>query len=686
MSAPILSTSPFSECPVKWRPARLPLLLLACLALLLLPQRRAHAAAYTPALVITNWSPLIAVGESTSTYVYDPAFTWITANSVTHTWTGSGQVCTSDWTQGPYVTGANFLTVTPGVFDYTVVVDWSNHYLNIGLDPADCRTTNVLPAAFTVVAVTNVTASTNHVAVGGDTVTLTAHMTPIAAGELVTWEVVSGNAVLNPTTGMVTEAYSASGGVVVIRATCGTSFAEATINVYEVTGVSATPSLVAVGDPVEFTATMIPSDNPAMLHWSVTNGTIVSQDGMSITVSNSSAGDVAATVECGASAATAAATAVGVKRIAYYYPFTGETGTNGGPAYVRKGDPVLFTAIPDPETATFPANKPIWGGTSGASGSTPTISVRFNALSSSASDAKTVTATCGTTSVTNQSVVFSTTLTMVADDNFTGRAALKFGIGEDVNLTNNLVPIDLSPDAVGITFETVGTDVPPLSNAGGRASHISDFYDEGAYAVSLVWKGKELDKKDFSFVVPTDAEYEPLSQLEPVPNTINQFYGGALTWHQSNSVTAGRHLWVWIKPSDVSFYKLIYLEGVAPYRPFGGISQIPGYQPTNHPQSPFPLTKGIPNRGSRSVNVDTSSWILGSPPIAYLSPPGGEELTMPIGYAVPSMSQTNWFGSVDFKAAYDVTGKCTIWKQSTNKVWSAEYSAPSSGFLFPQGP
>jgi len=55
-----------------------------------------------------------------------------------------------------------------------------------------------------------------------------------------------------------------------------------------------------------------------------------------------------------------------------------------------------FKAIPDPN-APFPYGKPVWGGTSGASGIGSTVTVTFYNLSSSKYDGKTVTAECGNT-------------------------------------------------------------------------------------------------------------------------------------------------------------------------------------------------------------------------------------------------------------------------------------------------
>jgi len=76
-----------------------------------------------------------------------------------------------------------------------------------------------------------------------------------------------------------------------------------------------------------------------------------------------------------------------------------------GTLYVRKGTEVYFKAIRDPAGTNWPAGKPVWGGTSGASGTGETASVTFNTTSTNGTDYKTVTAECGNTVTANVLVV-----------------------------------------------------------------------------------------------------------------------------------------------------------------------------------------------------------------------------------------------------------------------------------------
>jgi len=98
-------------------------------------------------------------------------------------------------------------------------------------------------------------------------------------------------------------------------------------------------------------------------------------------------------------------TAVGVMKLQYNEPGNGWIDICGT-LYVHVGTAVTFKAIPNPGDAYWPGNKPVWGGSSGASGTGETTSVVFNTLSSSLTDFKTVTATCGTSTVSINVIVY----------------------------------------------------------------------------------------------------------------------------------------------------------------------------------------------------------------------------------------------------------------------------------------
>ena len=110
------------------------------------------------------------------------------------------------------------------------------------------------------------------------------------------------------------------------------------------------------------------------------------------------------TATCG-STVTVNVLVVGVDRIQWNNGGTW-TDVTGGTLAVAQSSTVSFKALPNPSGASWPSGQPVWGGTSGVSGSgTDTATATFNTVSSSTTDFKTVTATCGNTVTVNVLVV-----------------------------------------------------------------------------------------------------------------------------------------------------------------------------------------------------------------------------------------------------------------------------------------
>lgn len=96
-------------------------------------------------------------------------------------------------------------------------------------------------------------------------------------------------------------------------------------------------------------------------------------------------------------------------------------------------------ALPTPANRQFPRGRPVWSGTSGASGTGQTTSVTFNTASSSTSDFKTVIATAGN-SMTVNAIVYELTGTFTPEIVFTGRSLTRFGIEENITLGFTATP------------------------------------------------------------------------------------------------------------------------------------------------------------------------------------------------------------------------------------------------------
>ena len=366
--------------------------------------------------------PIIAVGEYAGTYITDEVDFWFAETPVTSSWTGSGEVFTVYYPNVGFVAWASLLAVTPGVFDYTVVVDWSNHYLNDGIASELCRTTNVYPAAFTVVDVTNVTASAYHVAEGEGPVTLTAQMTPVNAPDKVFWEIVpgQGGGGFSTNWGLTTLFYFGGGwSSNVVAARCGTSSREVLIHIYRVTGITATPQPAVAGQPITLTAITEPAGCPLPITWNISTNT-----GASITNTfGPGTHTVIASLGAGTITQTLDVVSVGVKEILYEWPANSDnwlpwsglaTGVPPLPttAAVAVGSSFRVKAMPEPEGAEFPAGWPVWSGAAGGSG--PIATATFASVSTNLSDYQSVTATSGTSSRTEQAVVFGIDSILVA--------------------------------------------------------------------------------------------------------------------------------------------------------------------------------------------------------------------------------------------------------------------------------
>jgi hypothetical protein len=92
---------------------------------------------------------------------------------------------------------------------------------------------------------------------------------------------------------------------------------------------------------------------------------------------------------------------VAVKSIQYRLNGEGDFAEVSETLKVPVGQMVEFKALIDEEGSQWPMGAPFWGGTSGATGGGETTTVTFYTQSSTATDFKTVTATCGNTITAN---------------------------------------------------------------------------------------------------------------------------------------------------------------------------------------------------------------------------------------------------------------------------------------------
>jgi hypothetical protein len=223
-----------------------------------------------------------------------------------------------------------------------------------------------------------------------------------------------------------------------------------------------------------------------------------------------------------------------------------------GTLYVLKGTSVTFKGVPNPSNASFASGKPVWTGSSGASGTGETTSVTFNNASSSASDNKTVIATSGN-SVTVNVIVYELNGVLTPANDFAGRSHIRFGIEEEIQLTFGSTPSLTASQLGGLRWKitTTGTGngtLPPADDGTGT-------YNAADTAKSVTLKLEVLTgpskgngiTKDISIVEPTDAYITRDSGVQHTHNTWSVGFKGR----------------IYVTPSDVSFLNLSFYEGAA---------------------------------------------------------------------------------------------------------------------------
>ena len=364
---------------------------------------------------------------------------------------------------------------------------------------------------------------------------------------------------------------------------------------------------------VTFTASI--SGSCSCVDWSGGGDPVSDSGTCNFTTQWSSTGlkTITATPECGNSAQTDIMV-VAVSKIQYDDPDEGWK--DASTLYVHVGTTVDFKAIPDPAEASFPGGKPVWGGTSGASGTGATVSVTFDTLSSSISDYKTVTASdCGST-VTVNVIVYEFEGVLTPEDNFSGRSQERYGIEEIVGLSCLITPNGVSASQVGgiMWFEYGVGSLSDESND-GTATYDAEHVQGGVVLVLKVLSGPSKGDSDWFWpdvIKPTGTRMTRVN-----PNNVRHFYG---------IPSAGIRLYYWLDPTDVSFNNLKFGEGSCPttnalgyftqcYPNYPGGSTIPG-----HSQNYFGnITGGNSTTGCQvegidgaSAGADTTQWAAGS--------------------------------------------------------------------------
>ncbi|MCP4583659.1 MAG: transglutaminase domain-containing protein [candidate division Zixibacteria bacterium] len=272
-----------------------------------------------------------------------------------------------------------------------------------------------------------------------------------------------------------------------------------------------------------------------------------------------------------------------VDKIQYEYPAgTWNDISETSPLYVLQGSMVNFKAVPEPEVP-WPDDMPHWGGSSGANGTGEIIAVTFNFTSSSLTDYKTVTAMCeddGTpiiTQVTTNAIVYNIneSLSLVPDDNFTGRSQDEYGLEETVHLDFVTVPAGVTASQAGdlrwSKHSGVG-NVTNITNAGTADYDAMHIADDVTFRLT-VQSG------------PSSGHYKEYDRTVIAPNGTRMTRASGNVWHIYGHASAGIALDYWLDPTHVSFGNLTFGEGSCPAVGATGIYiTVP---PGNHAQNFF---------------------------------------------------------------------------------------------------
>ena len=211
--------------------------------------------------------------------------------------------------------------------------------------------------------------------------------------------------------------------------------------------------------------------------------------------------------------------------------------------YVLKGSTVTFRAVSAPVVG-WPCGTPRWEGSSGASGSGETKAVIFTTLSTTLTDYKTVTATCGN-SMTANIIVYDLMGELTPDDNFAGRNLEKYGVEENVALSHTTTPAGIA----GLPLR--------WKKSSGKGSVSGSSYDAEAIAGSVTLR-LEL-KSGPSKGLGRD-------YVKTVVAPVNRFIRHATltgAWHKQGHHSVKFKGQSYLDPKDVSFTNIQRREGAS---------------------------------------------------------------------------------------------------------------------------
>jgi len=318
-------------------------------------------------------------------------------------------------------------------------------------------------------------------------------------------------------------------------------------------------------------------------------------------------------------------------------------------AYVAKGTTLSFKAIKSPAAAAWPDGKPVWAGTSGASGTGETTSVTFNTVSTSSSDYQTVTVECGNT-LTRNVIVFDFVVTLTPLDDFGQRNQTKYGLEEVVSLAFTTTPAGLSVAQIG-GLQWTKSGVGAISNAGENGTADYDAQETaGAVTFTLaITSGPSLfENRSYSrtIIAPSGEYMVKFSNVR----------------HIINTCSAGFQAYIYLLPKDVSFANLEWREGSCAGAGNGFYGFMDEILHLTGDWALVNTSSGI-SLGCRIGANDTIYSGAQGPPYA----PGDFNWPIPHEYKA-SDGVIHQVSIANHNQVADVVGKCTIQKEGAGPV------------------
>jgi hypothetical protein len=321
------------------------------------------------------------------------------------------------------------------------------------------------------------------------------------------------------------------------------------------------------------------------------------------------------------------------------------------------GGEVRFTAqgsnLGSVSWTTTPAGTP-------ATGNGTTFTTKF-----SSPGLKQVRASCGATSAAASATVIAVTPVLTPRDNFAGRSAVRFGVGEIIDLSFTATPATTAAQLGGLRWFIVGGGGALTDTAGNDGKGV---YTAGnkAEAVTLALKvvsgpaaGTSTARKTITIVAPTDA----LMVQRP---------GTGLS-HTTGTWSVGFLGNIFLRPTDVSFAEATFQEGTAIAVASGYLSSANGQV---HPVgSVITLGPGNAATGSQLNGFDTVQTDTLPPPFAV----GDFLWAIPWRFGVTGTAPSAVFTTANHHETADATGRATIEKKGAGP-FSRVPADPTSTF------